>query len=203
MSSDEPHAERLPLDCTVDYYPDFLSKEEAADLYRTLIDDYRLHESQMTVEAGGRMVTTDSFKILFVTQRLLDINSHPDHIHGKNHLWDGPMKKLREKIETLTGKDFELAMCLYYPDGNYFAPYHFDQQTSGKDTLIPSISLGEVREFAFKHNDTGETYSMDLADGSLLLMGEHCQDCYHHSLLKDPKYTKGRINITFREPAFQ
>jgi alkylated DNA repair dioxygenase AlkB len=194
---------KLPLNCIADYYHDFLSKEEAAELYQCLIDDYRIHESQRTIEAGGRMIKTDSFKILFVTERLLEINSHPEHIHGKNHLWEGPMAKLREKVEQLTGREYELAMALYYPDGNYHAPYHFDQQTSGHNTILPSLSLGEVREFAFKENDTGEVYSLDLADGSLLVMGDYCQNRYEHSLLKNPKYTRGRINITFREPSFQ
>ena len=32
---------RLPLNCTVDYISDFLTPDEAAELYRVLIDDYR------------------------------------------------------------------------------------------------------------------------------------------------------------------
>ena len=85
----------------------------------------------------------------------------------------------------------------------FFAPYHFDQQTSGANTILPSISLGEVREFCFRENDSHETYSLELANGSLLVMGEHSQSRYEHSLIKDPRYINGRINITFRESNFK
>ena len=113
------------------------------------------------------------------------------------------MAKLREKVEAYLNKTFEVAMCIYYPDGNYFAPYHSDQETSGYNTILPSISLGEVREFSFKNNSNGDVYSLDLANGSMLVMGAYCQSRYTHSLLQNPAYKKGRINITFREPAFQ
>lgn len=149
------------------------------------------------------MVKTDSFKILFATERLIKENTHPEHIHGKSFVWSGAMQRLREKVEQQTGKEFELAMCLYYPNGNFFAPYHYDQETSGYATILPSLSLGEVREFAFKGRSSDEEYSLDLANGSLLIMADHCQSRYQHSLLKNPTYRNGRINITFREPAFQ
>ncbi len=194
---------KLPLDCEVDYFSNFLSKKEATALYTLLIDTYRLHESQLTILAGGKMIKTDSFKILFVTQELLDKNTHPESIHGKNYVWSGIMEDLKNRVENFTGRSFDLAMCLFYPDGNYFAPYHNDQQTSGVDTILPSISLGEVREFCFKSEIDDTVYSMELEDGSLLLMGKYCQSRYVHSLPKDPKYKKGRINITFREASFQ
>jgi len=194
---------KLPLNCAVEYFADFLTEEEAVELYRFLVDDYSLDKSRRTIEAGGRMIETDSFKFFFSTADLIARDTHPEYIHGKSHEWTGPMATLRERVESLTGQKFELAMCLYYPDGGFFAPYHFDQETSGKDTILPSISLGEVREFAFRENSTGEIYSLDLANGSLLVMGEYCQSRYEHSLPKDPKYLAPRINITFREAAFQ
>ena len=94
-------------------------------------------------------------------------------------------------------------MCLFYPNGNYFAPYHDGQETSGSHTILPSISLGEAREFSFKSKTTEECYNLKLANGSVLIMGAHCQSRYTHSLLQNPKYTHGRINITFRDRNFQ
>ena len=194
---------RLPLNCTVDYFADFLGEEEAAELYRVLIEQYHLDKARLVIEAGGKIHHTDSFKILFSTSELIEQNTHPEHIHGKCHVWSGIMATLRDKVEHLTDKQFEIAMCLYYPDGNYFSAYHFDQQTSGDQTILPSISLGEVREFVFRENSSGDVYSIDLGNGSLLVMGAHCQSRYEHSLPKDPQYKNGRINITFREPAFK
>ncbi len=215
IDSLHPHAEaenrhadngqpmRLPLDCTVDYFPDFLSQEDASELYRVLIEEYELDKARLVIEAGGKTIRTDSFKILFSTAELIERNTHPEHVHGKCHVWSGAMATLRNKVEQLLNQPFEIAMCLFYPDGNYFSGYHYDQQTSGHKTILPSISLGEVRQFDFRENSSGDVYSLDLAHGSLLVMGEYCQSRYEHGLPKDPRYKNGRINITFREPAFQ
>ena len=194
---------RLPLNCSVDYHPDFLGQEEAAELYRVLIEEYDLDKARLVIEAGGKIMRTDSFKILFSTAELIEQNTHPEHIHGKCHVWSGVMATLREKVEHLLDKQFEIAMCLFYPDGSYFAAYHFDQQTFGHQTILPSISLGEVRKFSFRENSSGDIYSLELGNGSLLVMREYCQSRYEHSLPKDPRYKNGRINITFREPAFK
>ncbi|SEL48835.1 2OG-Fe(II) oxygenase superfamily protein [Maribacter orientalis] len=194
---------KLPLNCEVDYVADFLSEEESNELYTSLIENYKLDQSRIIINAGGKLIKTDSFKILFASERLINENSHPEEIHGKSFLWRGSLKKLKEKVQDLLKKEFELAMCLYYPDGNYFAPYHSDQETSGFNTILPSISLGEVREFSFKDKISNELYNLDLANGSLLVMGAHCQSRYTHSLLQNSKFQQGRINITFREPEFQ
>lgn len=194
---------KLPLNCSVDYFPGFLSQEESVELYRTLIEEYDLDKAQLVIEAGGQIIRTDSFKILFSTAELIEKNTHPEHIHGKCHVWSGVMANLREKVEHLLDKQFEIAMCLYYPDGNYFAAYHFDQQTSGHNTILPSISLGAARKFSFRENSSGDIYSLDLGIGSLLVMGDSCQSRYEHSLPKDSTFKHGRINITFREPAFK
>lgn len=194
---------KLPLNCTVEYIADFLSADEANEIYNILIEQYRLHEQRLIITAGNRLVTTDSFKILFLTDQLIKKDAYPEHIHGKVYEWSGAIQKLRNKVEKLLNKQFEVAMCLFYPDGNFYAPFHFDQQTSGEKTILPSLSLGEVREFCFKENDSGNTYSLDLAHGSLLVMGEYSQTRYEHSLLKNPDYQNGRINITFREPGFK
>ena len=193
---------RLPLNCSADYYGDFLSEEEASELCQSLIHEHYLDKSQLVAEVAGEMVVIDTFKILFLTERLIKLNSHPEKIHGRTYVWSGAMARLRTRIEEWTEREFEIAMCIYYPNGDYFSPYHFDQQTSGINTIIPSISLGEVREFSFKENDSDEVYSLDLANGSLLLMRRYCQDRYTHSLPKNPKCKSGRINITFREPNF-
>ncbi|MFT5104826.1 MAG: alkylated DNA repair dioxygenase AlkB [Verrucomicrobiales bacterium] len=194
---------KLPLNCSVEYIPDFLDRQSAEELYRELIEHYHLDKERIVIEAGGQLITTDSFKILFSTAELIRQDKHPEHIHGRAHVWSGAMADLREKVERLLSNKFEIAMCLFYPDGNYFAPYHSDQETSGERTILPSISLGEERDFNFRDKSSGEVYSLELGNGSMLVMGEWCQSRYEHTLPKIPRYEHGRINITFREPSFQ
>lgn len=194
---------KLPLNCQVEYFPAFLSQGEAQELYDLLLTEYALDKARLVIEAGGQLLETDSFKFLFLTPELIGKKTHPEEIHGKNHAWSGALAELREKVEREVGKQFEIAMCLFYPDGSYGCPYHSDQTTSGAKTILPSISLGATRKFSFREKEGDDEYSLDLAHGSLLLMGDHCQDRYEHSLLEDPACNQGRINITFREPKFQ
>jgi alkylated DNA repair dioxygenase AlkB len=194
---------KLPLNCKVDYLPDFINQEEANELYRILIDVYKIDKARLMINAGGKLHKTDSFKIIFLTTKLLKNNSYPEHIHGKSYEWAGIINELRAKIIQVTGIEFEVGMCLYYPNGEFFAPYHSDQETSGSKTVLPSLSLGEKREFCYRENNSGDIYSLDLDHGSLIVMGENCQSKYQHSLPKNTKYQNGRINITFRERAFK
>lgn len=195
---------KLPLRCTVDYINNFLNTSEAQALFNELINNYQIDKARMVKEAGGKLIETDGFKIIFLTQDLKNQNSHPEEIHGKSFVFNGEMAKLKKKVEHSLNRSFDLAMCLYYPDGSFYAPYHSDQQTAGEEhTILPSISIGEEREFSFRRKATKRCYNLMLANGSILIMGAHCQSRYEHSLLKDPKYTQSRINITFRDRNFQ
>ncbi len=194
---------KLPLNCNVRYIPDFLSSSEATELYDLLMDEYKMEESRMTMEVNGKLIETESFKMLFASEQHISSNSHPAHIHGKSFPWKGPMTELKKRVDQYCDHAFELAMCLYYPDGAFSAPYHFDQLTEGMNTLLPSISLGAVRKFSFRNNNTQEEYSIELAHGSLLLMDAHSQTRYMHSLPEDTNCKSGRINITFRDANFK
>ena len=141
-----------PLDCTADYYQDFLSKEEAEDLFNTLVQDYEIDKARTVIEVNGKYYQTDGFRILFLSEELIGRDSHPEHIQGKRYVFKGKMAELKSKVENLLDRKFDLAMYLYYPNGHYFAPYHSDQETSGFNTILPSISLGEQREFSLKTN---------------------------------------------------
>lgn len=194
---------KLPLNCTVNYFSDFLTQTEAQELYEVLFNQYHIDQARIVCEAGGKLIETDSFKILFLSDELMSQKSHPEEIHGKRYAFEGAMAKLKNKVENRLQREFDLAMCLYYPNGHFFTPYHSDQETSGTETILPSLSLGAARAFSFKEKNTGKCDTFELANGSLLVMADHCQSRYEHSLLKDSKCQEGRINITFRDKNFQ
>lgn len=194
---------KLPLNCEVNYFEDFLTEEEAKELFQVLVKNYEIDKARMIIEAGSKTIETDSFKILFFDEQVKAENSYLEDYQGKSFPFEGLLKKLKEKVEHLTNHQFDIAMCLYYPDGNYFAPYHSDQQTSGHKTILPSISLGAEREFVFRNLHDKETYSILLKDGSVIVMGDYYQSRYEHSLPKNPDCKESRINITFREASFK
>jgi len=95
--------------------------------------------------------------------------------------------------------------------------FHSDNEEFGDTQSIASISLGVSRTFTFipkgankedNENDVigrdgEERKSLKLSHGSLLFMGENCQENYLHgmkkeSIEKDKLFNKTRINVTFR-----
>ena len=98
-------------------------------LYRHLIEDYRLDKTRLTMEVAGKLTVTDNYKILFATERLIEEGHLPENIFGKRFVWSGLMAETRERVENLTKKTFEIAMCLYYPDGCHGVIYHTQDRT--------------------------------------------------------------------------
>ncbi len=65
--------------------------------------------------------------------------------------------------------------------------------------MIASISLGQARRFDIRHKtDHQKKYSVDLENGSLLLMKGDLQHNWEHRIAKSTKPLKERVNLTFR-----
>ena len=75
-----------------------------------------------------------------------------------------------------------------------------DEKALGKDTVIGSLSLGSERKFSFRHKrkSGGYSISIQLENGSLLVMKGATQTFWQHSVPKTAKITTPRINLTFR-----
>jgi alkylated DNA repair dioxygenase AlkB len=91
---------------------------------------------------------------------------------------------------------------IYYPDGNSGLDFHSDHAVFGDTSIIPSVSLGEEREFKFREKESGNEITTTLESGSLIIMGKHCQERYEHRLPINPESNKPRINLTFRKYGF-
>jgi len=77
--------------------------------------------------------------------------------------------------------------------------YHSDDEASlGKNTTIASLSFGAERRFLFQHKNTKETISIQLENGSLLVMKAETQAYWAHRLPISTKIKNPRINLTFR-----
>jgi len=139
---------------------------------------------------------------MFVDKNLKEKNTFHEKYWGPTRKWTNKLKVLKEKIEIFTNHKFQVCVLIYYPDGKSGVDFHSDYVAFGNTSIIPSISLGEEREFKFREKERGVIVSQTLENGSLIIMEEHCQDRYEHSLSINPKYTKPRINLTFRKYGF-
>ena len=190
---------KLPLTCQADYFENFISREEADAIYTHLIQDIALHELQPVLSNAGKIIVLDTGKIMFMDQALRDSNALPEAIWGKTAVWTSAMKSLKTKIEKIVDRTFGVCVAIHYPDGSTGVSYHSDHSAYGDTSVIASISLGEEREFLLRNIASQLEHRMVLAHGSMLVMGEGCQELYEHSLPVNDSYKNARINLTFRQ----
>ena len=188
---------KLPLDCEATYDATFLASDESSRLFEFITSNCDLTDRSIQM-ADGRHAQLDVGSHTFVDRDLTGFESLPE-VFGPRTPWPALVQDLKDRIEAAAGRVFNVCRAIYYKDGTAGADFHSDFPAYGSTDCIASISLGEERTFAMRRRDKPEDiYRLVLADGSLLIVGEHCQDRYEHSLPVDPRYKNPRINLTFR-----
>lgn len=190
---------KLDLNCDVTYHEAFLQPEESKSIFKYLCSIEALTRPQEVLMATGETFTLPNGKIIFTDQKIIDQQKFPEAIWGVSLPWSSIMLRLKNKVEALTSHQFQVGVCIYYPDGTSNVDYHADKFSYGDTSVIPSLSFGAERIFQFKENATQKVHEMRLADGSMVVMGEHCQDRYQHALPLDKSCKQPRVNITFRK----
>jgi len=73
-----------------------------------------------------------------------------------------------------------------------------DEPELGQNPIIASVSLGEPRDFIFKHKQNDDKHKLALEHGSLLIMRGSTQKYWRHGINKTAKPVNKRLNFTFR-----
>ena len=77
--------------------------------------------------------------------------------------------------------------------------WHADDESElGPTPVIASVSFGDERRFDFRHRTSGETVSVPLPHGSLLVMSGATQMQWKHRLAKTKASRSPRVNLTYR-----
>jgi len=113
--------------------------------------------------------------------------------------WTQDLLELKKVVEDTSGFSYNSCLLNLYHSGDEAMGWHSDDEKSlGKNSCIASLSLGAERKFSFKHKNSGQTISLDLEHGSLLLMKNETQTYWLHRLNKSTKIKQPRVNLTFR-----
>jgi alkylated DNA repair dioxygenase AlkB len=113
--------------------------------------------------------------------------------------WTEPLLKIKQKVEAITGANYNACLLNLYHEGEEGMGWHQDNEKEMVGgSSIASLSFGAVRKFAFKHATTNERIDIELAHGSLLDMKGEIQAHWYHSLPKTTRIKQMRINLTFR-----
>ena len=114
--------------------------------------------------------------------------------------WTKELLQIRGKVEQIADVTFNTVLLNYYRDGSDSVAWHSDDEYElGIKPVIASVSLGQARRFDVRHKvDHQKKYSVNLENGSLLLMRGDLQHSWEHRIAKSTKILKERINLTFR-----
>ena len=97
------------------------------------------------------------------------------------------------------GEPFVTAGCCYYRDGRDSVAWHGDRIGRGRsnDTMIAIVSVGDPRRLALRPRGGGESISVEMGHGDLVVMGGSCQRTWEHSV---PKVAGAgpRMSVQFR-----
>lgn len=125
-----------------------------------------------------------------------------------NHRYSGQVKQAQAwlpelleigtRVQQLTGEIYQGILLNYYPDGLAGIGWHADDE---RDLLpgraIASVSFGGTRRFELRHR-SGETLSVNLENGSVLIMAGELQKHWKHRIPIQKRISEPRINLTFR-----
>jgi alkylated DNA repair dioxygenase AlkB len=188
---------KLPLNCEAEYFPNFLTQSENAEIFDFLLQNYDLSDRTVTT-ADGTTYQMDTGKFMFADAELTDF-SHLPKVLGKRAAWPPLLKMVKGRLESVLSRKFHVCLCIHYKSGEVGAGLHMDMPEFGPVSFLTVISLGADREFLFKaRGDDPEEYRLVLRQGSLLTMGEHCQERYQHGLPVDPSCERPRISLSYR-----
>ena len=114
--------------------------------------------------------------------------------------WIQELLAIKNKTEQITLEKYNSCLLNLYHNGGEGMSWHSDNEKElAQDGAIASLSFGAERKFSLKHKITGQTVSIILENGSLLLMKDTTQTHWLHSLPKTTVIKKPRINLTFRK----
>jgi alkylated DNA repair dioxygenase AlkB len=185
---------KLPIDL-LDYRPNFFTPAESTDLLKML--NVGINWKQDTIYMYGKVLNTP---------RLTAWYGEADRRYsfsGKTLEplpWTPELLMIKRRIEEAAAVTFNSVLLNYYRNGNDSVAWHSDdEQELGTNPVIASVSFGQVRRFDVRHKqDHKLKYSVELGDGSLLIMKGNLQHHWQHQVPKSSKRLKERINLTFR-----
>lgn len=185
---------KLP-DELMEYKPGFFTNEESAGLIPILKDT--INWNQETIQMYGKLLNTPRLTAWYGD------NSKTYAFSGKKYepyAWTKELLSIKARVDAACGITFNSVLLNLYRNGNDSVAWHADDEPElGINPLIASVSFGQLRRFDVRHKqDHKIKYSIELENGSLLIMKGDLQHKWEHQIPKSTKAMKERINLTFR-----
>jgi alkylated DNA repair dioxygenase AlkB len=184
----------LPYDGTVNYYGPIMSDQMAGQYFKKLINNIAWQQDEVIL--FGKKIVTKREVAWYGNTTLSYTYSN---VTKQAKIWTEDLLALKNMIENHCGITFNSCLLNLYHNGGEGMGWHSDdEKTLQTNGAIASLSLGAERKFSFRHKRHQEQVSVQLANGSLLLMKDETQTHWQHTLPKALKIKTPRINLTFR-----
>lgn len=152
-------------------------------------------------------MTNDKGEQILIRRKMAYLSDTPSIYKYANLSFQGETWKDYDIVEDLSyhiqdtmDMEFNSVLLNMYKDGKDTINWHSDKEESlGENAEIACLNLGATRKFWFREQgEDKEKFSVDLANGDLLLMNAGCQEKYLHAILKESAVKEPRISLTFR-----
>lgn len=184
----------LPFDGTVTYYGCVLSLDDANRYFDLLFREIEWRNDEAIL--FGKKITTRRKVAWYGDKPFRYTYSNTNKFALP---WTEELRQLKTICEQYSGESYNSCLLNLYHDGSEGMAWHSDGEKDLKPNgAIASLTLGAERKFGFKHKKTGETRSLFLEHGSLLVMKDETQQFWLHRLPPTKTITTPRINLTFR-----
>ena len=184
----------LPQDGVVNYFGTIFSEEEATRYFEILLNTIEWKNDEVLM-FGKKIITKR--KVAWYGDSEFEYTY--SKITRKAHLWTPELVQLKKQVESKSGETFNSCLLNLYHSGDEGMGWHSDAEKDlKKNAAIASVSFGAERKFAFKNKESKETVSLNLENGSLLIMKGTTQTHWSHRLPPTKKVHSARINLTFR-----
>jgi alkylated DNA repair dioxygenase AlkB len=189
--------EQLALpDAELHYYAAFYQPAQSREYYQRLLTETPWQQD--TVNFGGKAIAVPRLQAWYGDKHS---NYGYSGLKLTPHPWTPLLQAIRDELQQRLSLPFNSVLLNYYRDGQDSVAWHSDAERElGTDPQIASLSFGASRRFELKHKHRRELnkLSMELAEGSLLLMGKGVQQHWLHQIPKQAGITAARLNLTFR-----
>ncbi len=187
-------APKLPAEL-MDYRPNCFTREESIHLMQAL--KTTIQWKQETIQMYGKLLNTPRLTGWYGD------NNKTYAYSGKKYdpyQWTPELLFIKQRVDEATGITFNSVLLNDYRNGNDSVAWHADDEPElGLNPVIASVSFGQVRRFDLRHKqDHKLKYSVELENGSLLIMKGDLQHNWEHQVPKSSKAFRERINLTFR-----
>ncbi|MBS1914947.1 MAG: alpha-ketoglutarate-dependent dioxygenase AlkB [Bacteroidetes bacterium] len=184
----------LSKDGIVNYYGKIFSPQQANHYLEYLLNNIAWKNDQAVI--FGKHIVTKR-KVAWYGDRDF---SYTYSNTTKNALaWTKELLELKRITEEKCNGQFNSCLLNLYNNGEEGMSWHSDAEKElKKEGAIASLSFGAERKFLFRHKQSGETVSIILEHGSLLIMKGTTQTHWLHRLPTAKNILKPRVNLTFR-----